>query len=116
MKMKTANNNKAALLTKEGLRAEQRRLAAEIKQQELELRSRVQQLPGELFYAGANAVVPAVLTGKISQTLFSAGRTLVNRLVNGKSADKNNTALTMAKQAGLYTIAKMVFRTFMKRN
>lgn len=113
--MKTPISNKATLLSKDGLRQEQRRLAAEIKQQELELRARVQQLPGELFYAGANAVVPAVLTGKISQTVFSAGRTLVNRLVNGKDAEKNNTALTMAKQAGLYTLAKMAFRAFMKR-
>lgn len=113
--MKTPNNHKTALLTKEGLRDEQRRLTAAIKQQETELRSRAQQLPGELFYAGANAVVPAVLSGKISHKVFSAGRTLVNRLVNGKDAEKNNTALTMAKQAGLYTLAKMAFRAFMKR-
>jgi hypothetical protein len=103
------------LHTMEGLRAEQRRLQLVIKEQEAILRSRVKQLPGELFYAGAGAIVPAVLTGKISGAVLGAGRSLINKVVQGKSKQNDSKLVAMAKQAGLFTLAKIAFNAFVRK-
>ena len=107
--------NEPILYTKESLQAEQRRLKALIKEQEADLRQRVHKLPGELFYAGAGAIVPTVLSGKISHSVLNAGRTLINKVVDGKTNSNTAKMVAVAKQAGLFTLLKIGFNAFMKR-
>ena len=113
MMQKTSPN--AVLYTKESLQAEQRRLLREIKAQETELRSRVRKVPGELFYAGADAIVPTLLSGKISHSVLNAGRSLINKVVDNKSGNDHSKLVTAAKQAGIFTLLKIAFNVFMKR-
>jgi hypothetical protein len=103
------------MYTKESLQAEQRRLKAIIRGQETALRQRVKSLPGEMFYAGANAIVPTMLSGKISHSVLNAGRSLINKVVDNTSKDNDSKLVAMAKQAGLFTLLKIGFNAFMKR-
>lgn len=109
------NKTEAVRYSKESLQAEQRQLKATIKMQEAALRQRVKSLPGEMFYAGANAIVPAVLSGKISHSVLNAGRSLINKVVDNKSKDNDSKLVAMAKQAGLFTLLKIGFNAFMKK-
>ena len=77
MKMKT----EPILYTKESLQQEQRRLKRVIRQQEQDLRQRVQKLPGELVYAGVDAVLPPVLTGSITNGILHAGKNFINKSI-----------------------------------
>lgn len=109
------NKAETVLYTKESLQAEQRRLRATIRLQEAQLRQKVKTLPGELFYAGVGAIVPTVLTGKISHSVLGAGRTLINKVVDNKSGANDGKLLALAKQAGLFTLLKIGFNAFMKK-
>ena len=75
------SRSEPVIYTKESLQQEQRRLKLIIKQQEADLRQRVQKLPGEVLYAGVDAVLPAVLTGKISNKILTAGKNFVNKTI-----------------------------------
>jgi hypothetical protein len=97
------------------LLAEQQRLQLLIKEQEAALRERVKKVPGELFYAGADAIVPAVLTGKISGAVLGAGRSIINKVVNGTSKKNDSKLVAMAKQAGIFTLARVVFNAVVRK-
>ena len=103
------------IYTKESLQAEQRRLKAVIREQEAALRQKVKMLPGELFYAGVGAIVPTILTGKISHSVLGAGRTLINKVVDNKTNANDSKLVALVKQAGLFTLLKIGFNAFMKR-
>jgi hypothetical protein len=109
------NKTEPILYTKESLQAEQRQLKATIIAQEAALRQKVKVLPGELFYAGVGAIVPTILTGKISHTVLGAGRTLINKVVDNKTNANDSKLVALAKQAGLFTLLKIGFNAFMKR-
>ncbi len=114
--MPTKKNNLAAIDTIEDLQREQRRLKAHIRVQEKELRARVQQVPGELFYAGVNAVVPAILSGRITSSALSLGRNLVNRVFAKKEGEGDNSKLVNSvKQVGLLTVLRFAYNAFMRK-
>jgi len=112
--MKT-NNNVPQLYSKESLRLEQRRLKLEIKTQEEALRQRVQKLPGELLYASVDAVLPPVLTGKISHKILNFGRNFVNKSVVKKTSGNTSRLVTAAKQAGIVTLIRIAYKAFIKK-
>lgn len=100
----------------EDLLAEQRRLKVLLRQQEIELKERVQQLPGEAVYAGLNAVVPTFLSGKITGGILGAARSLVNKFFSKESEPQSNSALFNAlKQAGFFSLLKVAYRVFVKK-
>ena len=103
------------LYTRESLREEQIRLKRVIREQELALRQRLQQLPGEAFFAGVDAVIPPILTGKISNSVLGAGRTIINKAVNAKTKGNSNALAAMLKQAGLFSLAKFAYDSFVRR-
>ncbi|MEO6314466.1 MAG: hypothetical protein ABIU63_10625 [Chitinophagaceae bacterium] len=112
----TTNKNAAAIIyTKESLQQEQRRLKQVIKQQETDLRQRVQKLPGELVYAGVDAVLPNVLTGKISDKILGAGRNFINNSIVRKTAGNTSRLVTAAKQAGIFTLVKLGYNIFIRK-
>lgn len=100
------------IYTKESLQQEQRRLKQVIKTQEKELRQRVQKLPGELLYAGVDAVLPPVVTGKISHSILNAAKNFINKSIVKKNSGNTSRLVTAAKQAGLMTLLKFAYRMF----
>jgi len=103
------------LYTKESLQQEQRRLKLVIKAQEKDLRQRVQKLPGELLYTSVDAVLPAMLTGKISHGILNAGRNFINKSIVKKTAGNTSKLVTAAKQAGLFTLLKVGYNMLIKK-
>lgn len=96
------------------LRREQRRLKLHLKSQELELRSRVKEVPGELFYAGANALIPAFLSGKVTSSVLNTGKELVNGFFS-KDGIKSSKLFSEAGKAGLFSVLKIAFKAFLSR-
>lgn len=101
--------------TKESLQQEQRRLKLIIRQQEADLRQRVQKLPGEVLYAGVDAILPAALTGKISDKILTAGKNFVNKSLVKKASGNTSRLVTAAKQAGIFTLLKIGYNVFIKK-
>jgi hypothetical protein len=100
----------------EDLQREQRRLRARIRVQESELRDRVKQVPGELLAAGANAIVPRFLAGKITGTAIHFGKNLVNKLFAKKEdGQEGSPLLGAAAKMGLFALLKVGFNAFMKK-
>ena len=113
--MMTKKNNNPVHYTKETLQQEQRRLKLVIRQQEAELRQRVQKLPGELVYAGVDAVLPAALTGKISDTILTAGKNFINKSIVKKTNGNTSRLVTAAKQAGIFALLKLAYNAFIRK-
>jgi hypothetical protein len=98
------------------LQREQRRLRKIIRAQEAELRQRLHQVPGELFYSGVNAVVPSFLEGKITSKVLNAGKDFINKsILKNEEAGENKGLITAAKQTGLFTILRIAYKAFMHR-
>lgn len=97
------------------LQREQRRLKAKIRLQEAQLRDRVKQVPGELLAAGANAIVPRFLAGKITGSAIGLGKTLVNKLFAKDDGREGSPILGAAGKIGLFTLLKVGFNAFMKK-
>jgi hypothetical protein len=108
-------NKDSILYTKESLQQEQRRLRLVIKDQEAALRQRVQQLPGELLYAGVDAVLPAAFAGKISDKILNAGRNFVNKSIVKKTNGNTSRLVAVAKQAGIFALLRIAYRAIIKR-
>ena len=100
----------------EDLQRETRRLRAKIKRQENELRDRVKQVPGELLAAGANAIVPGFLAGKITSNAIGFLKNLVNKLFSkNDDGQKGSPLFGAAAKMGLFTLLKVGFTAFMNR-
>ncbi|MEP6750599.1 MAG: hypothetical protein ABJB86_22875 [Bacteroidota bacterium] len=113
--MMEKKNNGPAKYTKESLQQEQRRLRLIIQQQEADLRGRVQKIPGELLYAGVDSVLPAVLTGKISNKILTISKNFVNKSIVKKANGNTSRLVTVAKQAGIFTLLKFGYNMLMKK-
>lgn len=84
------------------LKKEQRQLRHRILEQEKELRKRVSQVPGELFYSGIDNVLPSMLTGKVSSFALSAGRGLINNFFVRKAVSVGGLQfLRLVKPSGI---------------
>ncbi|MBS1565687.1 MAG: hypothetical protein JST39_14960 [Bacteroidetes bacterium] len=98
------------------LQQAQRSLRAEIRMQEKELRGRVKQVPGELLAAGANAIVPHFLSGKITDSAIGFGRNLVNKIFSKKEdGSAGSPLLGAAAKMGLFALLRVGFNAFMNR-
>jgi len=111
-------NDWSSIDTLEDLQREQRRLKARIRVQEKELRQRVKQLPGELAYAGVNAIVPTFLSGKVTTSVLGFIKTLVNKAFAKKEEGAENGGsplLGAAGKMGLFALLNVGFNAFMKK-
>lgn len=107
--------NEPVKYSKEALQEEQRRLKKVIKEQEHDLRQRVQKVPGELLYHSIDAVLPNALSGKISDKILGAGRSFINKSIVQKTSGNTSKLVTAAKQAGVFTILKIAYNAFIRR-
>ncbi len=96
----------------EALQKEQERVRNRLRQQEVELKRKMQELPAELAAAGANTFIPKILRGKVTNTALKGGKFLINKFfVDGDSSLK---LLPGIKKQGLFSVVKNVFRMFTK--
>lgn len=106
----------SAIDTLEDLQREQRRLRAHIRIQEAELRGRIKQVPGELVAAGANAIIPGFLSGKITTTAIGFAKNLVTKLFAKKDeSEQGSPLLGGAAKMGLFALLKFGFNAFMRK-
>lgn len=83
------------------LRAAQLQSKTRILDKERELRQRVQQVPGELFYSGVDSVIPSFLSGKVSSFALNAGKGLINNFFVRKAVTSGSLGiLKYAKPSG----------------
>jgi len=78
MKMMRYKINTDNIASTEDLKKELRATRLRIQVKENELRDRVKQVPGELFYSGVDSFIPSVLSGKVSSFALNAGKGLIN--------------------------------------
>ena len=85
----------------EDLRKEIRCSRLRINEQENQLRKRLHQVPGELFYSGMDSVIPNILTGKISSFALNAGKGMINNFFVRKAATTGGLKLlSLLKPSG----------------
>ena len=70
--------NIAGITSTEDLKKELLATRLRIQLKENELRNRVRQVPGELFYSGVDSFIPTMLSGKVSSFALNAGKGLIN--------------------------------------
>ncbi|MEO6645371.1 MAG: hypothetical protein ABIN89_03120 [Chitinophagaceae bacterium] len=90
MKHKNANGGIAST---EDLKKELHNTRLRILQKEDELRKRVRQVPGELFYSGMDSIIPSMLTGKVSSFALNAGKGLINNFFVRKAVSAGSFKL-----------------------
>ncbi|MES1222163.1 MAG: hypothetical protein ABUT20_42100 [Bacteroidota bacterium] len=108
-------NKEPSIRTREELQLEQRRLKLVIKEQEAALRERVQKLPGELVYASVDSILPAALTGKVSDKILTVGKNFINNSIVKKTGGHTSRLVTAAKQAGIFTALRLAYKIFIKK-
>lgn len=110
-KINLANINSIA-----DLQTAQHRLKMQIREQEKELKERVKVLPGELVYAGVNAVIPTVLSGKITNSVLGMGKELVNMFfVKREDGEHRSKLVSAIKKAGIFSVLRLAFKAFIQR-
>ena len=103
------SNNSSRINSIEALQREQQLVRNRIKQHEVELRKKLQELPGELAVVGANTFIPKILRGKVTNTALNGGKFLINKFFVDSDDQK---FLPGIKKPGVFSVVKKVFRMF----
>ncbi len=103
------SNNFSHINSIAALQHEQQRVRSRIKQQEVELKRKMQELPGELAVVGANSFIPKILRGKVTNTALKGGKFLVNKLFVDSEPTKKGWS-SSGKASGAFSIAKTLFK------
>lgn len=111
----TSKREKKIPTTFQSIRDEQFRLKLELKQQEAELRSRVKRLPGEIVYAGIDAILPKALGASFSDKLLNGAKKFINSAVVTKTGSRTAKIMAAAKRAGIFFIFKTLYQAFRSR-
>jgi hypothetical protein len=100
----------------EDLRKELHNTRLRILQKEDELRKRMRQVPGELFYSGMDSIIPSMLSGKVSSFALNAGKGLINNFFVKKAVTAGSFGLLRAlKPSGLVRKLQSGFRAIVKK-
>lgn len=95
------------------LRGARKIVRERVKQGEEQLKARVQELPGQLIYSGFKYVIPSMLSGKITNTVLEAGKSVVDLFFVKKGMEGTGRKSALAqnlKKAGVLTAVKWGFR------
>ncbi len=98
--------------TLETLRTEKRVIRNSLKQQETDLRRKMQELPAELAAAGANTLIPKMLRGKVTETALKGGKFLINKLFVDNNRPK---LLPGSAKPGVLSVVKTVFNLIRRK-
>lgn len=100
----------------EDLKKEQTSVRLRLQQKENELRRRMQQVPGELFYSGMDSVIPSILSGKVSSFALNAGKGLINNFFVRKAVTAGSLKLlSVARPSGILKKIRGVYKSIGRR-
>lgn len=100
----------------DALKKEQFNARLRVQEKENELRRRVQQVPGELFYSGMDSIIPSMLTGKVSSFALNAGKGLINNFFVRKAVTTGGFKLLNAlKPSGILKKLQYGFKALVKK-
>lgn len=100
----------------EALKKEQLNARVRIQEKENELRKRVQQVPGELFYSGMDSVIPSMLSGKVSSFALNAGKGLINNFFVRKAVTTGGfKLLNFVKPSGILKKLQLGYKTLVRK-
>jgi len=100
----------------EALKKEKYALERRLREQEDELRRRVQQVPGEMFYSGMDSIIPSFLSGKVSSLALNAGKGLINNFFVRKAATAGGLKILDAvKPSGLIRRLGSAYKAVLKK-
>ena len=91
-------------------------LQLRLREQENELRKRVNQVPGEMFYASVDRVIPSFLSGKVSSFALNAGKGLINNFFVRRAVEAGSLKLlNVVKPSGLMRRVGTAFKSLRKK-
>ncbi|MEO6916696.1 MAG: hypothetical protein ABI151_14605 [Chitinophagaceae bacterium] len=101
----------ASISTLEELKLHQQATRLRIKDKEQQIRLKMQEVPGELFYSGIDSVIPSFLSGKVSSFALNAGKGVINHFFVRKAVGQVMPGvLRLAKPSGLLKKISSVIR------
>src|SRR5690242_14310299 len=102
MSTMTTVNNRTEITSIKDLKWQQELSRRRLAEKEEELRARMQQVPGELFYSGIDRMIPSMLSGRVSSFALNAGKGLINNFFVRKAVTSGGLGvLKLAKPSGI---------------
>lgn len=98
--------NTGHIQSMEALVREQRVVQERIREKEEALRNKLYEIPAELAAAGANAVIPKILRGKITEAAINGGKKLINNFLAPQNRLPDGTLATAVKSKGVLSLLK----------
>lgn len=87
-----------------------------IKDKEQQIRLKMQEVPGQLFYSGMDSVIPTFLSGKVSSFALNAGKGVINHFFVKRAINQGAPGLLkLAKPSGLLKKISSVIRFVSKK-
>ena len=106
----------SSINTLEELRLHQKATRLRIKDKEQQIRLKMQEVPGELFYSGMDSVIPGFLSGKVSSFALNAGKGVINHFFVKKAISSTAPGiLKLARPSGLLKKISSVIRSVGKK-
>ncbi len=105
---------KSTIDSLEALQREQFIVRERLKYRETVLRSKMQQIPGEMAAAGANSFIPKILRGKVSNAALNGGKSLINWYFGSNNTPAKKLIGGSVRKVGLLSGVKAVFKLFRK--
>ncbi len=99
----------------DALKQEQSKVRQRIAYREDELKLKMYEIPAEVTAAGVNSFIPAILRGKVSESILKGGKKLINALLLPEDKRPTNILTKAAKTGGLIMILKKGFRLLLKK-
>jgi len=109
-------NAPGSIASTEDLKKELQNTRLRILQKEDELRKRVRQVPGEIFYSSMDSIIPSMLSGKVSSFALNAGKGLINNFFVRKAVTAGSfKLLRIIKPSGIARKLGSGIRFLMKK-
>lgn len=96
------NKSRSSINSLEELQLHQEATRLRIRDKEQQIRMKMQEVPGELFYSGIDNMLPNFLSGRVSSLALNAGKGVINHFFVKKAITHGTPALLrLAKPSGL---------------
>ena len=111
-----SKKNTSSINSLEELKLHQQATRLRIRDKEFQLKAKMQEVPGELFYSGMDHVIPSFLSGKVSSFALNAGKGMINHFFVRKAIGAAAPSiLQLAKPSGIIKKLSSVIRSFGKK-
>jgi hypothetical protein len=105
----------------EDLKREQKKVKLRLQQQEVDLKQRVREIPGEFAKSAVSSLIPSFLSGRISNTALDGLRSGINWFFSKDKTPQNGGELIASlaqgifKQVGWVGVLKMAAKLFQRK-